>query len=59
MIIAAILPLKVSVMLSAILTAALLFLAIRENFLLWFVAFAAAAMIWRGEAWKAAFLEAE
>jgi hypothetical protein len=59
MIIAAILPLKVSVTLSVILTLALLFLALGEKPLFWAVTVVGIAMLWRGEIWKAEFLESE
>ena len=53
------LPLWVSVMASAILSVALLFLALRESAWCWFATVTAILMIWRGESWKADALEAE
>ena len=55
MIVLAWMPLAASVMPSAILSLTLMFLAWQR--LTWFVAFVAVAVIWRGEAWKAVFLE--
>jgi len=46
-------------MLSAILTAALLVFAIRQQADFWFVTILAILMLWRGEAWKSVALEAE
>jgi hypothetical protein len=51
--------LKASVMLAAILTVALSVLALRESFWCYVSTGVAILMIWRGEAWKAAFLESE
>lgn len=59
LIILAWLPLKVSVTLSAILTAGLLFLAFRQAADFVLVTVLAIAMLWRGEAWKTVFLESE
>jgi hypothetical protein len=58
-ILATILPLKVSLTLSAILTAALFFVCFGQRVDFWIVAGVAIGMLWRGEFWKTAFLESE
>jgi hypothetical protein len=59
LIIVAILPLKASVTLAAILTAALAFLTFRQAADFVLVTVLAIAMLWRGEAWKTVFLQSE
>lgn len=51
--------LTASVTLSAILTAALIFVALGEKPLHWLVTLVAIGMVWRGEFWKSVFLESE
>ncbi len=59
LIILALLPLKVSLTLSAILTAALLLLAFRQAADFVLVTVLAIAMLWLGEVWKSLFLQSE